>query len=134
MRHFLAVYSELEGKEIPGFSEDVEELFQHYDWKGNNVRELENEVRRCVALCADGDPIELDQVRPELVAQRDAILASRRAAPGEALSLRDEVEALEQSRIREALERYGENKQHAASHLGMSRTGLYTKMRKYGMA
>ena len=131
MRHFLAVYSELEGKDIPGFSDEVVELFQHYDWRGNNVRELENEVRRCVALCADGDSIDLDQVRPELVAMREAVLATGRAAPGDVMSLRDEVEALELSRIRDALERHACSKQEAADSLGMSRTGLYTKMRKY---
>jgi two-component system response regulator HupR/HoxA len=109
------------------------ELFQHYDWRGNNVRELENEVRRCVALCPEGEPISLDQVRPELVAMREAILASGRAAPGDALSLKNEVEALEQCRIRDALARHSMSKLDAARSLGMSRTGLYTKMRKYGM-
>ena len=133
MRHFLAKYAELEGKTDSGFSHDVVELFQHYDWRGNNVRELENEVRRCVALCVEGEPISLDQVRPELVVMREAILASGRAAPGDALSLRDEVEALEQSRIRDALARHSSSKLDAAQSLGMSRTGLYTKMRKYGM-
>lgn len=133
MRHFLATYAELEGKNVPGFADDVVELFQHYDWRGNNVRELENEVRRCVALCEEGEAISLDQVRPELVAMRRTVLISGRAAPGDALSLRDEVEALEQSRIRDALARHSRSKLDAARALGMSRTGLYTKMRKYGM-
>ena len=133
MRHFLKIYAELEGKDVQGFSDEVVALFQHYDWRGNNVRELENEVRRCVALCADGDRIGLDQVRPELLAERGAILASGRTVPGDTLSLKDEVEALEQSRIREALVRHAQSKQDAAHYLGLSRTGLYTKMRKYRM-
>ncbi|MCK5597494.1 MAG: sigma-54-dependent Fis family transcriptional regulator, partial [Candidatus Eisenbacteria sp.] len=116
---------------VRGFSDEVVALFQHYDWRGNNVRELENEVRRCVALCADGDRISLDQVRPELLAMRGAVLASGRAAPGDMFSLKDEVEALEQSRIREALDRHAQSKQDAAHYLGLSRTGLYTKMKKY---
>ena len=133
MRHFLTIYAELEGKDVRGFSDEVVALFQHYDWRGNNVRELENEVRRCVALCADGDRIGLEQVRPELVAECGAILASSRPVPGNTLSLREEVEALEQSRIREALDRHAQSKQDAAHYLGLSRTGLYTKMRKYRM-
>jgi DNA-binding NtrC family response regulator/tetratricopeptide (TPR) repeat protein len=133
MRHFLSVYAELEGKDVRGFDDDVVDLFKHYDWRGNNVRELENEVRRCVALCEDGELIGLDEVRPELVAKRGEILGSHRAAPGDTLSLRDEVEALEQTRIREALERHAQSKLDAARYLGMSRTGLYTKMRKYRM-
>jgi transcriptional regulator with PAS, ATPase and Fis domain len=48
-------------------------------------------------------------------------------------SLKDEVEALEQSRIREALDRHAQSKQDAAQYLGLSRTGLYTKMKKYQM-
>lgn len=131
MRHFLVTYAELEGKDVRGFSDEVVALFQHYDWRGNNVRELENEVRRCVALCADGDRISLDQVRPELLAMRGAVLASGRATPGDMFSLKDEVEALEQSRIREALDRHAQSKQDAAHYLGLSRTGLYTKMKKY---
>jgi DNA-binding NtrC family response regulator/Flp pilus assembly protein TadD len=131
MRHFLAIYTRLEGKDVRGFSDEVVALFRHYDWRGNNVRELENEVRRCVALCADGDRISLDAVRPELLAVRGAVLASSRAASGDSFSLKDEVEALEQSRIREALERHAQSKQDAADYLGLSRTGLYTKMRKY---
>jgi transcriptional regulator with PAS, ATPase and Fis domain len=133
MRHFLSVYAELEGKDVRGFEEDVVELFKHYDWRGNNVRELENEVRRCVALCENGELIGLDEVRPELVAMREAILGSHRPGPGDSLSLRDEVEALEQTRIREALERHANSKLDAARYLGMSRTGLYTKIRKYRM-
>jgi len=95
MRHFLETYAELEGKDVRGFSDEVVALFQHYDWRGNNVRELENEVRRCVALCANGDWIGLEQVRPELLAMRGGVLASGRAAPGDMFSLKDEVEALE---------------------------------------
>jgi DNA-binding NtrC family response regulator/tetratricopeptide (TPR) repeat protein len=133
MRHFLVTYAELEGKDVRGFSDEVVALFRHYDWRGNNVRELENEVRRCVALCADGDQISLDQVRPELLAMRGAVPASGRAAPGDTFSLRDEVEALEQGRIREALDRHAQNIQDAAHFLGLSRTGLYTKMKKYQM-
>jgi transcriptional regulator with PAS, ATPase and Fis domain len=133
MQHFLAVYSKLEGKDVAGFSDDVVELFQCYDWSGNNVRELENDVRRGVALCEDGEVIGLDHVRPELLARREELLGSGLTAPGAALSLKDEVEALEQCRIREALETHHQNKQDAADSLGLSRTGLYTKMKKYGM-
>ena len=133
MRHFLVTYAEFEGKDVRGFSDEVVALFQHYDWRGNNVRELENEIRRCVALCADGDRIGLDQVRPELLAVQGAVPAAGRAAPGDMFSLKDEVEALEQGRIREALDRCAQNKQDAAHFLGLSRTGLYTKMKKYQM-
>jgi len=133
MHRFLEVYSRLEGKRVRGFDDEVVTLFQHYDWRGNNVRELENEVRRGVALYVDGGTIGLDHVRPDLVAKRESLIESTRVAPGVTLSLKDEVEALEQSRIREALERHGRSKRDAADALGLSRTGLYTKLKKYRM-
>jgi len=130
MHHFLELYSQLEGRKVAGFSDDVVALFRRYDWRGNNVRELENEVRRGVALCADGDVVGLDHVRPELVARREELLEGA-SAQGITLSLKDEVEELEMSRIRKALADCGHSKQDAADALGLSRTGLYTKMKKY---
>jgi DNA-binding NtrC family response regulator/tetratricopeptide (TPR) repeat protein len=135
MQHFLSVYSQLEGKDVPGFTNEVAELFRVYHWRGNNVRELENEVRRGVALCGDGQPIGLEHLSPALSALRVTGAGPRRAASvaTDAPSLRDEVEALERSRIEEALELSADSKPEAAERLGLSRTGLYTKMRKYGL-
>lgn len=130
MEHFLSMYSELEGKDIPGFSREVRDLFLRHDWHGNNVRELENEVRRGVALCADGEVIGIDKVRPEL---RSAYGGGRTAEDPLKRSLKHEVEALERGRILEALERTGWNKQAASDLLGLSRPGLHAKMKKYGI-
>jgi DNA-binding NtrC family response regulator/tetratricopeptide (TPR) repeat protein len=130
MEHFLKLYCEREGKNIPGFSREVRELFMKHDWRGNNVRELENDVRRGVALAADGEVIGIDKVRPEL---RDQYQTGLRTDEALKRSLKDEVEALEKSRILEALGKTGWNKQAAADLLGLSRPGLHAKMRKYGI-
>ncbi len=134
MDHFLEFYAKHEGKRVRGFSREVRELFLWHDWRGNNVRELENEVRRAVALCDHGGLIGIGDLRPELRARYEAMTESRREQREfDFLSLRDEVEALERCRIADALERSGNSKRKAAKYLGLSRTGLYTKMRKYGM-
>ena len=130
MEHFLKMYAEREGKKIAGFSREVRELFMKHDWRGNNVRELENDVRRGVALAADGEVIGLDKVRPEL---RDRYQTGLTSDGVLKRSLKDEVEALEKSRILEALGRTNWNKQAAADLLGLSRPGLHAKMRKYGI-
>ena len=130
MEHFLKMYSEREGKNIPGFSREVRELFLKHDWRGNNVRELENDVRRGVALAEDGEVIGIDKIRPDL---RDQYQTGLRSDEALKRSLKDEVEALEKTRILEALGRTGWNKQAAADLLGLSRTGLHAKMRKYGI-
>jgi transcriptional regulator with PAS, ATPase and Fis domain len=115
---------------VPGFSPEVYALFVAHDWCGNNVRELENEVRRGVALCDDGGQIAVEHLSPELAARREAIL---RPSVSGGRSLREEVEALERNRIHEALQAAGHSKRKAAKILGLSRTGLYTKLRKYGI-
>ena len=128
MDHFLTLYSEMEGKRVAGFHPEVRQLFSHYDWRENNVRELENEVRRAVVLCADREEIGLDDVSPRL---REGCAASRTSTVTH--PLRDEVEALERRRILEALEKSAWNRTEAARLVGMSRTGLLGKMGKYGI-
>ena len=130
MEHFLKLYSEREEKPVAGFSREVRDLFMRHDWMGNNIRELENEVRRGVALVDEGGTIGLDKVSPELRARyeiRDAEDEIRRR------SLKQEAEALEKSRILETLGQTGWNKQAAADKLGLSRPGLHAKMKKYGI-
>jgi DNA-binding NtrC family response regulator/tetratricopeptide (TPR) repeat protein len=131
MNHFLSVYSELEGKTIHGFSAEVAELFRRYDWHGNNVRELENEVRRAVAFCEDGGEIRFEHIRPELAELGDSLARHSGSQSPSGVTLREEVESLERARILQALEACSQNKRVAAESLGMSRTGLYTKMKKY---
>jgi DNA-binding NtrC family response regulator/tetratricopeptide (TPR) repeat protein len=134
MTHFLTMYSGLEGKAIEGFTDEVLELFRRYDWRGNNVRELENEVRRAVAFCEDGGTIGLEHIRPELAALWSETDGRHGCTGAGKATLKDEVEMLEKSRILEALSRCSSSKRAAAELLGLSRTGLYTKMRKYGIA
>jgi len=130
MDHFLGLYARIEGKSVRGFSREVRELFLTYDWSENNVRELENEVRRGVALCAEGGVIETEDLRPEMRALSEEAASGGRAGR-HFVSLKDEVEALERRRIMQALMRSGHSKRRAAADLGLSRTGLYTKLQKY---
>jgi len=130
MDHFLRLYRDSEGKRVRGYSRDVKELFLRYGWSENNVRELENEVRRGVALCRDGGLIEVSDLRPELRAMHEDVHEFGHTGR-DFVSLKDEVEALERRRIVEALNRSGNSKPQAAEELGLSRTGLYTKLQKY---
>ena len=132
MDHFLELYAKREGKTIPGFTREVRELFLRHGWRGNNVRELENEVRRGVALTKSGETIGMDKMSPEIRTRVD-VGTGAEANEGGPRSLRDEVDALERSRILEALDRTGWNKQQAAEILGISRTGLHAKMKKHGI-
>ena len=104
--------------------------FLGYDWPGN-VRELENMVERLVVL-ADGPEITLDdlpdRMRPALAGPR----APGRGDRGPSLGLMERVEAFERAQIAEALKTSGGNQTRAAETLGIRRTSLQYKLKKYG--
>ncbi len=62
--YFLNKYSELNNKNILGFSSEVDQVLSNYPWPGN-VRELENVVERAVSLCQTQN-IELSDLPPRL--------------------------------------------------------------------
>jgi DNA-binding NtrC family response regulator len=53
---FLAASSQSSGKRIGGFDADAIDALMRFDWPGN-VRQLQNEIARSVALAADGQRI-----------------------------------------------------------------------------
>jgi len=92
-----------------------------YDWLGN-VRELENMIERLV-LISTGKHIGLELLPPEIMKEPGGI------ALGETLS--SQMADAERETIIQALERASDNRTKAAKILGISRAGLYNKMRQY---
>jgi two-component system response regulator HupR/HoxA len=104
-----------------------------YDWPGN-VRQLENEVRRAVALCRGGRVERALLSREVLDGPRSASPQGAPASLTPGRSLRDLVEELEVRVLREVLERESANVTRTAAALGLSRLGLRKKMRRYGLS
>jgi DNA-binding NtrC family response regulator len=96
-----------------------------YDWPGN-VRELENLIERLV-LISPGDLIGADLLPPEISEQA----SNRKARVEETLS--DRIADTEKEAILQALEKAGGNRTKAADILGISRAGLYNKLKEYGI-
>jgi transcriptional regulator with PAS, ATPase and Fis domain len=116
----------------PRLSTDALAAMQRYPWPGN-IRELENEIERCMVLGGD-----LDELPEELLSQRvrDAAGAplSRTAMRYEPEgSLKDAVERLERDLIHQGLIRTHWNKSQLAKELGISRSNLITKVERYGL-
>jgi transcriptional regulator with GAF, ATPase, and Fis domain len=88
-----------------------------------NVRQLENEVRRALALC--GDTIRSEHFSPALLGRADQ-------PPADPLDLRAQIDALERRLIQRALEESAGNQTRAARLLGVSRFGLQKMMRRLG--
>jgi len=109
---------------------DALAALQAYRWPGN-VRELENEAQRWLALHPGAAVNELDQLSVEI---RQA--AGRSVDPADLATLRpmdEATELLERYLIRKAIGACGGRKSTAARRLGLSRQGLYKKIRRYGM-
>ncbi|MDH3627695.1 MAG: sigma-54 dependent transcriptional regulator [Acidobacteriota bacterium] len=121
-QHFVREYTEQLGRGPEGFDDETLDLLVHYSWPGN-VRELQNMIERLVVLNS-GSKIESSTV-PESVRQA-ATEAGRKTAPGT-------LKQLERERIEIALREAGGNKKLAARKLGIHRSTLYAKMRRYGL-
>jgi DNA-binding NtrC family response regulator/tetratricopeptide (TPR) repeat protein len=111
------------------------DLFTRYWWPGN-VRQLRNEIQRAVALMPPGGTIEPEHLSADLTApagagQDAAVVAlGPRIEPG---NLADAIERIERQLISTTLERAGGNISETARVLGLTRRGLYLKMRRLGL-
>ncbi len=112
----------------------VLDLFAQYVWPGN-VRQLRNEIRRAVAMSAPGTTVGPDLLSPELAnLGRDTAAAAdpARRRPN-ATTLAAAVDDLEREMIRLALDRAAGNISETARQLGLTRRGLYLKLRRLGL-
>ena len=128
---FAAKHSEAMGRKILGISAGALEKLMAFDFPGN-VRELENEIRRMVALTNDGE-----YITSRHLSQAILDVAPRLSVPLENLAggktLKDRVENLEKNMVAEALARLRWNQSKAAEELGLSRVGLANKIKRYGL-
>ncbi len=123
----LADVNQAFGRRVRGFSDACMQQLMEHEWPGN-VRQLQNEIQRMVAL-HDGDAPLPAAVSPVGARGDDGVEA---AAPGS--SLRSQVEALEARILAESLRRHRGNISRSAAELGLSRVGLRAKIERYGLA
>lgn len=118
-------------KQVLGFSPDVINLFQEYQWLGN-VRQLRQEVERLVALTKSGEQITLDKCSRELLTSvKIPMLQEPTGVLG--ISLPNQIRTLEIGLIQQALKEAGGNQTRAAKLLGITRLGLHKKIKRFGM-
>ncbi|MCU0596837.1 MAG: sigma 54-interacting transcriptional regulator [Desulfobacterota bacterium] len=104
---------------------DAEEVLQSYHWPGN-IRELSNVLER-VLSSLEGDTIRLSDLPFYLYRSRK--IASKLTA----VSIREVQSRAEKEAILHTLRVAGYNKSKAAGMLGIHRTHLYKKIKKYGI-
>jgi len=106
----------------------LEKLYDH-QWPGN-VRELQNEIERLVVLSGDETKLTADMLSGKIVESTDKGKVQGARVTGR---LKDALEELERSMIKEGLRRTGWNKSKLSKELGISRAGLIMKVEKYGL-
>jgi two-component system nitrogen regulation response regulator NtrX len=121
-RHFLAAVCASEGRESLRLGDDAAELLADYAWPGN-VRELRNLMERAAVLVAG------EEVRAEDL----VVWLESTGAREEGVGLRGEIERREADAVRRALDSAQWNVTQAAAALGIDRTNLHRKIRKYGI-
>ena len=130
--HFLAKYAEQMGKTVTGISRETMELLMRYDWPGN-IRELENNIERAVAL--EATPSILPESLPLSIRGAEAASASApdNALPPAGFDLEAHVQEIERAYIAQALQRAGGVQVRAAELLGMSFRSFRYYVKKYNL-
>jgi Nif-specific regulatory protein len=127
-KHFLERSALKTNRPITGFSRGALESLLHYNWPGN-VRELQNVVERSVILCQAKEVTAADIQLSTLRAEKDDQLDMTTPAGYRSVSL----EILEKEHILATLDWTDWNKSKAAQILGIERSTLDRKLKRYRM-
>jgi two-component system response regulator HydG len=152
--HFLVLANQELGKDVSGFTNEVVNLFNTYDWPGN-LREMRNVIRRSLLLTDKGE-IKLSCIPQEIVysskftfsdeessrngnnhqqpAEDNATAHSNDKEPAkEPISLKDIAANAEAEVIKKVLEETHYNKTKAAQKLGIDRKTLFNKLKQHNI-
>ncbi|MBC8289077.1 MAG: sigma 54-interacting transcriptional regulator [Planctomycetes bacterium] len=127
--HFLNRFIERTGREITGFSEEAMELLLGYEWPGN-VRELQNTIDRAVILTRNIQ-VEVEDIQ---LSTQTATAANGKEPEIKAANRDITLERLEREHILATLERTSWNKSMAAQILGIERSTLDRKLKRYNVS
>ncbi|MGE4619267.1 MAG: sigma-54 dependent transcriptional regulator [Planctomycetota bacterium] len=130
-RHFLKQTNADTGKSLE-LTPALLEALNNHPWPGN-IRELQNEIRRVHALADNAlDPADLSLKIADK--ENRSSVATGLDRVKEAGSLKDAIEQLEAEWIGQALRQCDGHKSRVCQWLGIPKTTLYAKMRRYGLS
>ena len=134
--HFLSGFADRYGKELDGLEPDCLARLVGHSWPGN-VRQLENTIERAVLLSSGPRLRSVDLgedfgPRPGLEMGSPSLLDGLQNL-SELPPLKKALEGPERAIIQRALELCGGSRKKTSQMLGVNRTTLFNKMRKYGL-
>ncbi|HEX4074082.1 MAG TPA: sigma-54 dependent transcriptional regulator [Candidatus Acidoferrales bacterium] len=127
-KFFLLKYTPKSAPRQVSISPELLERLEAHDWPGN-IRELENVIRRALALSAGPvlGPDAMEETKPRETAI--ATPAAEPSSPAAGTSMRD----MERQLLEKTLESTGGNRTRAAMMLGISLRTIRNKIREYGL-
>jgi len=122
---FIQKFNAKMGKQIVGVSDQALRLLLKHDYPGN-VRELENIIEHAFVLCK-GERIDFDCLPKEITE------GQKGENPFMPLQEETPFEKAETEVIEKILKKYDGNRIKTAQELGIDRTTLWRKIKKYGL-
>jgi two-component system NtrC family response regulator len=129
VHHFIEKYRQDEGKGKIELAPETWKALYSYPWPGN-VRELENVIERAVVLNS-GALIEFGDLPPEFSEKPLELDVDRFISPD--AELQPTLERIEEKMIRRALAEANNVQAHAAEMLGITKSLIQHKMKKYNI-
>jgi two-component system response regulator AtoC len=124
--HFLKRHCQRTGRNVVEFQEEALRALQAFDWPGN-VRQLENVIERAVIL-TKSPRIGIEDLPEEVREPR-----GDGGGNGFGMPLKKALQSPEKELILRALKAHQGSRQATAQALGINRTTLYKKMKRYGI-
>ncbi len=131
IKHFMDKYTNEQQPEsrVSGITSETIKILCDYQWKGN-VRELENILERCILL-GSGDMITPSEL-PLKVRQNVSSFLDLDGIPQD-VGLAETLSAVEKRMIQRAMKLSGNVQTKAAQLLGIGKSGLNQKLKKFNL-
>ena len=127
VRHFIEKFQNNGKEEKIELSPEVWKVFYSYPWPGN-IRELENVIERAMVLHS-GEKITIDVLPEQLTGAKTEFDVERFIPPN--VPLQKALEEIEERLVRRALAQSNNVQAHAAKNLGITKSLIQHKMKKY---
>jgi len=129
INHFIEKYTQGIEATVTGTRKEAIQVLCEYPWEGN-VRELENVIERAVIL-SSGPEISLADLPPQ-IRESGKITLQLDGIP-EGVGLAETLTAVEKRMIKRAMEMSGNVQTKAAQILGIGKSGLNQKLKKFNL-